>query len=75
MSEKYVLTAGDFHCGHIVGLTPPEWQRKLALESTTKRLEKTHHISLLIKKTELEDLNRTILLLQGKVFQILSIHF
>lgn len=37
MSEKYVLTAGDFHCGHIVGLTPPEWQRKLALESTTKR--------------------------------------
>ena len=36
-----------------------------ALESTTKRLEKTSYISTLIKKTSLEDLNRTILLLQG----------
>ncbi|MCK4521813.1 MAG: ATP-dependent DNA ligase [Nanoarchaeota archaeon] len=39
-----------------------------ALESTSKRLEKTYIISEFLKKTKTEDLNEIILLLQGKVF-------
>ncbi len=35
--EKYVLFCGDFHCGHLVGLTSPAYQRKLTLQTTTKR--------------------------------------
>ena len=39
------------------------------LESTSKRLEKTYHIAKLLHETRLEELNRIILLLQGRVFQ------
>lgn len=34
---KHGLFCGDFHCGHVVGLTSPEWQRKKILSATTKR--------------------------------------
>jgi len=37
MKTKYGLFCGDFHCGHIVGLTSPEWQRKKILSISTKR--------------------------------------
>ena len=36
---RRVLTLGDFHCGHVAGLTPPHWQRKAVVEEddvTTK---------------------------------------
>ena len=35
--EKFGLFCGDFHCGHLVGLTPPEYQQKFIQNSTTKR--------------------------------------
>jgi DNA ligase 1 len=38
------------------------------LESTSKRLEKTYYISELLKKTSMDDLQITALLLQGKIF-------
>ena len=38
------------------------------LEKTSKRLEKTHIIAELLKKTETQDIGRITLLLQGKVF-------
>jgi len=38
------------------------------LEATTKRLEKTEHIAELLSKTSIEELERVVLLLQGKVF-------
>ncbi len=38
------------------------------LESTSKRLEKTYIISGLLKKTKLDDLEVTVLLLQGRLF-------
>ncbi|MBR9690355.1 ATP-dependent DNA ligase [Candidatus Woesearchaeota archaeon] len=38
------------------------------ISSTTKRLEKTFHISELLKKTPVEDLDVIVLLLQGKIF-------
>jgi DNA ligase-1 len=38
------------------------------LEGTSKRLEKTYHVSELIKKTKDEDLPLIMLLLEGKVF-------
>ena len=25
---KRILATGDWHCGHVVGLTPPEWQHQ-----------------------------------------------
>lgn len=37
MKEKYGLFCGDFHCGHLVGLTPPDYQFKFLENSTTKR--------------------------------------
>ena len=37
MKEKYGLFCGDFHCGHLVGLTPPDYQNKYLQNSTTKR--------------------------------------
>ncbi|PIN86807.1 DNA ligase [Candidatus Woesearchaeota archaeon CG10_big_fil_rev_8_21_14_0_10_44_13] len=39
-----------------------------ALESTTKRLEKTHIISEFLKKTDVKDMECIVLLLQGRVF-------
>ncbi len=39
-----------------------------AIESTPKRLEKTAHISALLKRTSEQDLARVVVLLQGKVF-------
>jgi len=27
--KKRVLVTGDWHCGHVVGLTPPEWQYQI----------------------------------------------
>ncbi|OGM02752.1 hypothetical protein A3K72_00285 [Candidatus Woesearchaeota archaeon RBG_13_36_6] len=38
------------------------------LESTSKRLEKTHIIAELLKKTSTDDIDKITLLLQGKVF-------
>ncbi|MFH1849837.1 MAG: ATP-dependent DNA ligase [archaeon] len=38
------------------------------LESTAKRLEKTHYISELLQKTPTNDLDKIILLIQGKVY-------
>jgi len=38
------------------------------LESTTKRLEKTYYISELLKITPKEDLQETVLLLEGRLF-------
>ncbi len=38
------------------------------LESTSKRLEKTHLIAELLKKTEIEELGMLMLLLQGRVY-------
>jgi DNA ligase-1 len=38
------------------------------LGETSKRLEKTHFIAKLLKKTKTEDLDTTLLLLQGKLF-------
>jgi DNA ligase 1 len=38
------------------------------LESTSKRLEKTYYISELLKKTPKEELEKIVLLLQGRVF-------
>lgn len=38
------------------------------LEKTSKRLEKTHHIAQLLKKTDVRSLGKLVLLLQGKVF-------
>ena len=35
--KKWGLLCGDFHCGHLVGLTPPEYQHKYVQNSTTKR--------------------------------------
>jgi hypothetical protein len=35
MKVQYGLFCGDFHCGHRVGLTPPEWQNKLIINSTS----------------------------------------
>jgi len=37
MSKKWGLLCGDFHSGHLVGLTPPEYQHKFVQNSTTKR--------------------------------------
>lgn len=34
---KYGLAVADFHCGHLVGLTPPKWQVKSYDASSTKR--------------------------------------
>lgn len=39
-----------------------------ALENTSKRLEKTYIISKLFKKTQQEDIDKIILLIQGRVF-------
>src|SRR3989344_8976985 len=39
-----------------------------ALESTTKRLEKTYLISEFLKKTDIKDMEHIVLLLQGRVF-------
>lgn len=39
-----------------------------ALESTTKRLEKTYIISEFLKKTDINDMGCIVLLLQGRVF-------
>jgi len=33
---KNGLLLGDFHCGHLVGLTPPEYQHKFLQNSATK---------------------------------------
>lgn len=44
MAEKYGLMCGDFHCGHLVGLTPPQWQRKY-IESVTTKHNKFHKIA------------------------------
>lgn len=38
------------------------------LDSTSKRLEKTYHMSELLKKTSIDDLEKIILLLQGRLF-------
>ncbi|MBN1386642.1 ATP-dependent DNA ligase [Candidatus Woesearchaeota archaeon] len=38
------------------------------LESTPKRLDKTYHVSQVLKKSGMQDIKQTILLLQGKVF-------
>mgnify|MGYP001481470470 CR=1 FL=1 len=38
------------------------------LDKTTKRLEKTHILSEFLKETPAEDIDKVILLLQGKVF-------
>ena len=38
------------------------------LDSTSKRLEKTYYISELIKKTPKKDLEKVVLLAQGKIF-------
>ena len=38
------------------------------LESSTKRLEKTKIISELLKKTDIQDIGKITLLLQGRVF-------
>jgi len=38
------------------------------LEGTTKRLEKTHHLSEFLKKASKEDIKILVLLLQGRVF-------
>jgi len=38
------------------------------LESTSKRLEKTFHISEFLKKTSVDDIPTVVLLMQGKVF-------
>ena len=38
------------------------------LEATTKRLEKTYHISEFLKKASKEDLDILMLLMQGRVF-------
>ena len=38
------------------------------LESTSKRLNKTYHIAELLSKTPVDELDKTVLLLQGKVF-------
>jgi len=35
--KKYGLLLGDFHCGHLIGLTSPDYQLKVAPKSTTKR--------------------------------------
>jgi DNA ligase-1 len=40
------------------------------LEGTTKRLEKTYFLSEFLKKTDSSELDKTILLVQGKVFPI-----
>ncbi|MBN2142222.1 ATP-dependent DNA ligase [Candidatus Woesearchaeota archaeon] len=41
-----------------------------ALESTSKRLEKTYMISVLLKDTHEDDIDQIILLLQGRVFPL-----
>lgn len=28
MTDKRVIVVADFHCGHLVGLTPPQWQNR-----------------------------------------------
>ena len=38
------------------------------IESTSKRLEKTHHISELLKNTDEEDIQRIVLLIRGKLY-------
>lgn len=38
------------------------------IESTSKRLEKTHYISKLLKETKAEDMDTIILLLRGKIY-------
>lgn len=38
------------------------------LEATTKRLEKTHHIAELLKKTSLDDMHQIVLLIQGRLY-------
>ncbi|MBC8501078.1 MAG: ATP-dependent DNA ligase [Nanoarchaeota archaeon] len=38
------------------------------IESTSKRLEKTHHISELLKKTNEEDIHTIVLLLRGRLY-------
>lgn len=40
------------------------------LENTSKRLEKTYHISKLLERTPVEDLKTIVLLLQGKIFPV-----
>lgn len=35
--KKWGLLCADFHCGHLVGLTPPEYQHKYTPGSITKR--------------------------------------
>jgi len=37
MKTKYVLACGDFHCGHLVGLTPPKWNQRSLVNASTKR--------------------------------------
>jgi len=34
---KHGIAIGDFHCGHKVGLTPPNWQIRVSEKSSTKR--------------------------------------
>ena len=41
-----------------------------ALEGTSKRLEKTYIISKLLKKTKEEDIDRIVLLIQGRLFPL-----
>lgn len=35
--KKRVIVINDSHCGHLAGLTPPQWQLNTYEESTTKR--------------------------------------
>lgn len=35
--KKRIIVIADPHCGHLAGLTPPEWQLSEFKESTTKR--------------------------------------
>jgi len=46
---KYVLFLADFHCGSLVGLTPPEWHYRFST-NTGKRM-KLHRIALQLWET------------------------
>ena len=35
-----VVTIGDMHCGHLVGLTPPDWQVKNSARSEAREVQK-----------------------------------
>lgn len=41
---KHGLFCGDFHCGHLIGLTPPAWQNRYPKTNASKRV-KFHRIA------------------------------